>query len=66
MAEAPPRYCTNCGNELSPQDQFCSNCGTPVHQAAHVPTPEADVPVPPPPPTQAGGTAPPPQQSWIQ
>ena len=66
MAEAPPRYCTNCGNELSPQDQFCSNCGTPVHQAAHVPTPEADVPVPPPPPTQAGGTVPPPQQSWIQ
>jgi hypothetical protein len=48
MAEAPPRYCSNCGHELSPEDQFCSNCGTPVHRAARVPTPEADVPVPPP------------------
>src|SRR5215204_7639133 len=53
MAEAPSRYCGNCGNQLSPEDQFCRNCGTPVHQAATVPTPEADVPVPPPP--QAGG-----------
>jgi hypothetical protein len=48
MAEAPQRYCTNCGHELSPGDQFCPNCGTPVHRAARVPTPEADVPVPPP------------------
>ena len=55
MAEAPSRYCANCGNELSSEDQFCRNCGTPVHQAARVPTPEADVPVPPPP--QAGGGA---------
>ena len=48
MAEAPPRYCANCGHELRPEDQFCSNCGAPVHRAARVPTPEADVPVPPP------------------
>jgi zinc-ribbon domain len=53
LAEAPDRYCGNCGHELSPTDQFCRNCGTPVHRAATVPTPEADVPVPPPP--QAGG-----------
>jgi hypothetical protein len=64
MAEAPQRYCSNCGHELSPEDQFCSNCGTPVHRAARVPTPEADVPVPPP-PQQAGGTAPPPQQAGV-
>src|SRR5215218_3228767 len=56
MAEAPARYCSNCGNELKPEDQFCQNCGTPVHQAATVPTPEADVPVPPP-PQQVGGSA---------
>jgi hypothetical protein len=53
MAETPDRYCGNCGRELSPEDQFCRNCGRPVHQAARVPTPEADVPVPP--PQQAGG-----------
>jgi TM2 domain-containing membrane protein YozV len=53
MAEAPARYCSNCGNELRPEDQVCQNCGTPVHRAATVPTPEADVPVPPPP--RAGG-----------
>jgi hypothetical protein len=47
MAEAPDRFCRNCGHELSPEDQFCPNCGTPVHQAARVSTPEADVPVPP-------------------
>jgi len=47
------RYCGNCGHELSPDDQFCRNCGRPAHQAARVPTPEADVPVPPQP--QAGG-----------
>src|SRR5215212_10658357 len=65
MAEAPARYCSNCGNELRPEDQVCQNCGTPVHRAATVPTPEADVPVPPPP--RAGGgdaaAAPPPQQA---
>ncbi len=65
MAEEPQRYCGNCGHELSPEDQFCQNCGTPVHRAARVPTPEADVPVPPPP--QAGGAAPaPPEQQPAQ
>jgi hypothetical protein len=48
MAEAPERYCSNCGQELLPEDRFCSNCGRPVHRTARVPTPEADVPVPPP------------------
>src|SRR5215203_4844804 len=62
VAEEPKRYCRNCGHELGPEDQFCQNCGTPVHQAATVPTPEADVPVPPP-PQQAGGSAVPPQQA---
>jgi zinc ribbon protein len=33
MAEAPARYCSNCGHELSPQDQLCSNCGT-LHPSA--------------------------------
>ena len=56
MVEPPARYCGNCGNELYPDDQFCQNCGTPVHQAATVPTPEADVPVPPPP--RSGGGVP--------
>jgi hypothetical protein len=56
------RYCRNCGNELGPNDQFCANCGRPVHEAARVPTPEADVAVPPP-PQQAGHTATPPQQA---
>jgi uncharacterized membrane protein len=52
MAEAPERYCSNCGHELSPEDQFCPNCGRPVHETAHVPTQEANVPVP---PTSVGG-----------
>jgi hypothetical protein len=67
------RFCRNCGHELAETDRFCPNCGTPVHQAAHVPTPEADVPVPPPPqPQETGTSAPPqqqvgaPQQSWTQ
>jgi predicted ester cyclase len=47
MAEAPQRYCGNCGHELSLQDQLCPSCGRPVHQTARVPTPEADMPVPP-------------------
>jgi hypothetical protein len=54
VAEAPKRYCSNCGHELRPEDQFCPNCGRPVHRTAQVPTPEANVPVPPPP--QTGGT----------
>src|SRR5215210_558176 len=56
MVEQPERYCTNCGQELRPEDQFCSNCGMPVHRAARVPTPKADRAVPPlPPPTQQVG-----------
>jgi hypothetical protein len=56
MVEQPERYCTNCGHELKPEDQFCSNCGMPVHRAARVPTPKADRPVPPlRPPTQEVG-----------
>jgi hypothetical protein len=40
------------------------NCGRPVHQTAHVPTPEADVPVPPPPQQQVWETVtPPPRQA---
>jgi hypothetical protein len=57
------RYCRNCGRELSGDDRFCPNCGAPVHQAAHVPTPEADVPVPPPPQQDWDTTSPPPQQA---
>lgn len=49
MAEAPARYCSNCGHELGDAMQFCPNCGSPVHRTAQIPTPEADVPVPPPP-----------------
>ena len=57
------RYCRNCGKELNPDDRFCSNCARPVHETAHVPMPEADVPVPPPPQEQGAGPAsPPPQQ----
>jgi hypothetical protein len=55
------RYCGNCGHELREENRFCPNCGRPVHETAHVPTPEADVPVPP--PLQAEGTVEsPPQQ----
>jgi hypothetical protein len=72
MAEERPRYCGNCGHELNPEDQFCQNCGTPVHRAARVPTPEADVPVPPPPQQQEAASAQPldeqaeaqPQRRW--
>ena len=56
MAEASSRYCSNCGHELGDEAQFCPNCGTAVHRAAHVPTPEADVPVSP--PTQQAGQTP--------
>jgi hypothetical protein len=56
MVEQPERYCTNCGQELKPEDQFCTNCGMPVHRGARVPTPNADRPVSPlPPPTQEVG-----------
>ena len=66
MAETPARYCSNCGHELSSEDQFCPNCGSPVHETATVPTPEADVPVPPPPPQAAAAAAPPPQAEGAQ
>jgi hypothetical protein len=56
------RYCRNCGHELAETDRFCPNCGTTVPEAAHVPTPEADVDVPSPPP-QAGVTTPPPDEA---
>src|SRR5829696_4386039 len=42
------RYCSNCGHELAEKDRFCANCGTPVHEAAHMPTPEAERPRVPP------------------
>ncbi len=41
------RFCRNCGQELRPEDRFCTGCGRAVHGTAHVPTPEAYVPVPP-------------------
>ena len=47
MAETPGRYCSNCGQELGVAGQFCPNCGSPIHLTAHVPTPEANVPVSP-------------------
>ena len=56
------RYCSNCGHELAQDDRLCPKCGSPVHQTAQVPTPEADVPVPPPPRQQAGESTPPPPQ----
>jgi len=55
------RYCRNCGHELAEDDRFCPNCGRSVHEVAHVPTPEADVPVPP--PRQAAGPALPQQEA---
>ena len=65
------RYCTNCGNELGPEDVFCASCGKPTHETAAVSTPEADVEVPPPPAQQAsaapnfGPAAAPPRQRSI-
>ena len=53
MAEAPKRYCSNCGQQLRPEEQVCPSCGRPVLETAHVPTPEADVPLPPPPQAEA-------------
>ncbi len=50
------RYCRNCGHKLRPEDRFCTGCGRAIRETAHVPTPEANVPVPPPsPPPQAPG-----------
>jgi len=50
------RYCSNCGQQLRPEEQVCPNCGRPELETAHVPTPEADVPLPPPPQAETGGT----------
>jgi hypothetical protein len=50
------RYCSNCGQELRAGGGFCPGCGRPLHETAHVPTPEADVPVPPLPAQAAGGS----------
>jgi hypothetical protein len=52
------RYCRNCGHELQDDDRFCPSCGRPAHETAHVPTPEADVPVPSPGNFDTGGFAP--------
>ena len=72
--EQPHRYCTNCGQELLQEDRFCAGCGRAVHATAHVPTLEADVPVPPlpsqaedvtrPPQAAEQATAPPSQTQW--
>jgi zinc ribbon protein len=51
------RYCGNCGHELRVDDRFCPNCGRAITETAHVPTPEADIPVPPPPVTEQADTA---------
>jgi hypothetical protein len=58
------RYCGNCGNALSEDDRFCRNCGTPVHEAAVVPTPEADVEAPSLP--QQDAEDPPPQTERVE
>lgn len=52
------RYCRNCGQELGPNDRFCTGCGGPVQQTAHVPTPEANIPVSTHPHRQQSGTYP--------
>jgi len=62
MAEAPQRYCGNCGQQLQPEEQVCPNCGRPEHETAHVPTPEADVSLLPPAQAEAEETASPPPQ----
>lgn len=60
--EQQDRYCRNCGQQLLLEDRFCAGCGRPVHHTAHVPTPEADVPVPPPTPDEGGVSSPQQQQ----
>lgn len=51
------RYCRNCGHELRTSDRFCRGCGRPVHEAARVATPEAEVPG-----LRSSSTQPPPNQ----
>lgn len=43
------RYCRNCGHELETNGRFCAGCGGAVQQTAHIPTPQANVPLNPPP-----------------
>jgi hypothetical protein len=40
------RFCSNCGEQLEPQDSSCAGCGRPVHEAARVTTPRANGRVP--------------------
>jgi hypothetical protein len=28
-----PRFCTQCGHQLNPDDRFCGQCGSPVEAA---------------------------------
>lgn len=60
------RFCKNCGQKLTEDSRFCPNCGTPIQEAAHVPTPEADVPVPPPPRQQGWETTTPTQEQAVR
>jgi len=62
MVEPPQRYCSNCGQQLRPEEHVCPNCGSPGHETAHVPTPEADVPLSPAPQPDTGESASPPSQ----
>lgn len=41
------RFCSNCGEQLKPQDRSCAGCGRPVHETARVTTPRANGRVPP-------------------
>lgn len=40
------KYCTNCGNELTPHSKFCTGCGIPLSRSPSFYTPETDTPVP--------------------
>src|SRR5215203_564617 len=64
--ETPPRYCSTCQHELKPEDLSCPKCGTPLILGAHVPTPEADRPVPVPPQPGAGSPGEPAQEQAAQ
>ena len=66
MVEAPQRYCSNCGQQLRPEEQVCPNCGRLGHETAHVPTPEADVPLWPPPQAETEETTSPPPQERVE
>ncbi len=36
-SDAPTRFCTECGNAVSPQHKFCANCGAPLPELAATP-----------------------------